>query len=278
MGHIQGSAKELLKLLIRARQVFKDRQILFISLAFPVLASFSLVAVFPSSLNYSMLFVSRSYYDQRANSETYNLYPGFIPPLSTLSLISILPNFGYNTGIIQITGISGTNFVDGLTIKLVKSGETDIAATDISFESASKITCKFDLTGKRKGSWDLVVTNPDDNSVILTNAFTVNSWAVSGLLVNYPNPFDPVNEETTVIYELSSDKEVSMIVFDIAANVVLKRSYRSGTNGGRAGENSVKWDGRNDMGEMVGNGLYFCRVVDKGSGTVLAKGRIAVLR
>ena len=47
-------------------------------------------------------------------------------------------------------------------MKLVKAGEADIAATNVTVESATKITCTVDLTGKAVGGWTVRVTNVVD--------------------------------------------------------------------------------------------------------------------
>lgn len=194
-----------------------------------------------------------------------------------LSVSSITPSTGYNTGTINITKIEGTDF-NGSTVKLTKSGESDINGTEVTVVSVSKIICNFDLTGKATGIWDLVVTNSDGQSATLANAFTMKSWVTIGNLMNYPNPFDPTKEQTRIVYPLVSNADTMVLIFNISRELVWKRNFSSGASGGKAGDNSVVWDGINDFGEIAGNGIYFCRVIDRTTGNVLAKGKIAVSR
>ncbi|HJN69584.1 MAG TPA: T9SS type A sorting domain-containing protein, partial [Candidatus Marinimicrobia bacterium] len=70
---------------------------------------------------------------------------------------------------------------------------------------------------------------------------------------NYPNPFNPV---TTIRYDLPLGTDVHLVVFDI-----LGREVKTLVNEKQeAGFKSVKWNGRNDMGQTVSAGMYFYRI------------------
>jgi hypothetical protein len=96
------------------------------------------------------------------------------PPSSTPapSVTSITPNTGLNTGSTSVS-ISGANFVSGATVKLTKSGQTNINATSVNVSSSTQISCTLNLSGAAAGGWNVVVTNPDAQSGTLTNGFTV---------------------------------------------------------------------------------------------------------
>ena len=101
-------------------------------------------------------------------------YDGTGPTGPTVTAIT--PNSGANTGSVSITNLAGTNFASGATVKLTKSGQTDISGSSVAFVSSSKLTCTFNLTGAVTGTWNVVVTNhPDEQSGTLTNGFTVTS-------------------------------------------------------------------------------------------------------
>jgi hypothetical protein len=68
----------------------------------------------------------------------------------------------------------GTNFATGVTVRLTRTGSTDIAATGVTRVSATAITCKFTFTGAPVGKWSVVVTNSDGGFGMLTDGFTVN--------------------------------------------------------------------------------------------------------
>jgi hypothetical protein len=73
--------------------------------------------------------------------------------------------------------ITGTNFVSGATVKLNRTGYTDIPGTSVVVVSATQITCTFDLLNVQAGAWNLAVTNPDGRGALRTNYLTVNSPA-----------------------------------------------------------------------------------------------------
>ncbi|MEZ4763408.1 MAG: FlgD immunoglobulin-like domain containing protein [Calditrichia bacterium] len=71
---------------------------------------------------------------------------------------------------------------------------------------------------------------------------------------NYPNPFNP---ETTVKFSLAaqhkSDQNVKVLVFNALGQQV--RELYNGTL--QPGTYEMKWDGRNQSGELLGSGTYF---------------------
>jgi len=58
-------------------------------------------------------------------------------------------------------------------VKLKRTGESDIDATNVTVVNASSITCTFDLTNKRPGPWDVVVINPSATPVSKVGVFQV---------------------------------------------------------------------------------------------------------
>lgn len=91
-------------------------------------------------------------------------------PGPTASAIS--PSGG-NTGSVVLM-VTGGNLLLGATVKLTKTGQTDIVATGIE-ALGDTCKCRLDLTGRAAGQWNVVVTNPDGQSITLPNAFTIIS-------------------------------------------------------------------------------------------------------
>jgi len=73
------------------------------------------------------------------------------------------------------------------------------------------------------------------------------------LISNYPNPFNPV---TTINFSLPLDSKVRVSIFNIKGQKVatLKDEYFT------AGDHSVVWNGKDDSGNSVSSGVFFCRV------------------
>ena len=58
-------------------------------------------------------------------------------------------------------------------VRLVKSGESDIVASNVVRVSENEITCDFNLSGAVSGLWDIVVTNDEGRSDTLVGGFEV---------------------------------------------------------------------------------------------------------
>ena len=106
--------------------------------------------------------------------------------------------------VIQAT-VTGQDFATGgepPTVALTQVGQAAIVATDVVVVDSSELTCQFDLTEANGGLWNLVVTNPNDDYWVLSEAYTVLSYLHLPYLVNnYPPPPDPLFavEDTMVI-------------------------------------------------------------------------------
>ena len=70
------------------------------------------------------------------------------------------------------------------------------------------------------------------------------------LYANYPNPFNPT---TTISYDLTKASEVSLTVYNMLGQKIktLEMGQKS------EGHHKVFWDGTNDEGKIVTNGIYF---------------------
>jgi len=93
--------------------------------------------------------------------------------------------------------------------------------------------------------------------------WTSTLFAGSGVvlkLINYPNPFNPELEQTTIEYVLGKSCSVELIIYDLSGREVLSRHYKPGQEGGKFGRNLVYWNGRNQKGQIVQNGTYICCV------------------
>ena len=97
--------------------------------------------------------------------------------------------------------------------------------------------------------------------------------AVTELLPNYPNPFNP---ETWIPYRLAEDAFVTLTIYDTAGQVV--RTLDVGHRIASAYETRSKaiyWDGRNGLGEGVASGVYFYHL---SAGDYSATRRMVILK
>jgi hypothetical protein len=122
-----------------------------------------------------------------------------LPAAPTISTIT--PAYGYNTGIVSITDLSGTGFSSDATVKLTKTGQTNISATGVSV-SSTKITGNFDLNGKTAGYWNVVVTNPDGQSATKSEGFEIRIPSAAITLTSI-TPAYGMNDEIVSITNLA---------------------------------------------------------------------------
>lgn len=82
------------------------------------------------------------------------------------------------------------------------------------------------------------------------------------LEANYPNPFNP---STTIAFNLPQSGRPVVTVYNLKGQMV-----KTLTNAEPypAGEHSIVWDGRDQAGQPVSSGLYFCRLSFEGKSTV----------
>lgn len=84
---------------------------------------------------------------------------------------------------------------------------------------------------------------------------------------NYPNPFNPdIDIYTNIAYKLSEDVDVKIEFRN--TNGQLIRTLDLGYQ--QAGDRVARWDGRNEVGEKVSDGVYFY-TIKAGKSTVIGK-------
>ena len=101
-------------------------------------------------------------------------------------------------------------------------------------------------------SLDAVAAAPLSRSLAAPQVATPDQ---TGLLVNYPNPFNP---ETWIPYHLAIAGDVAITIYDVRSTVVRQLDLghqREGYYTGRS--RAAYWNGKNEVGEPVASGVYF---------------------
>jgi Calx-beta domain-containing protein/carboxypeptidase family protein len=99
---------------------------------------------------------------------------GLILP-DDLGITRVTPASAGDSGTATVT-IDGGGFAPGSTVRLERTGETDVHGTVVrESPDRSRVVASFDLTGVEHGAWDLVVTAPGQGGASATApaAFTV---------------------------------------------------------------------------------------------------------
>jgi len=84
----------------------------------------------------------------------------------------ISPSYGGSDASVSTT-ITGSNFQSGAKARLTRAGIAAIGASMETVSSSTEIDCTFIFSKAEKGSYNLVVTNPDGRSSTLMGAFTI---------------------------------------------------------------------------------------------------------
>ena len=79
------------------------------------------------------------------------------------------------------------------------------------------------------------------------------------LHANYPNPFNP---ETWIPYQLATDSDITIRIYDASGRIVrmLFTGHQAAGYYLSRGE-AAYWDGKNELGEQVASGVYICELV-----------------
>jgi hypothetical protein len=159
------------------------------------------------------------------------------------------------------------------------SGDGTLAPTDSLTDDGG--VARADFLSARHPGHDLIRASA--SSVVadldLTTAF-VDPNAAGGHFTNYPNPFHPPAEGTTLAWKLDDFAEVTLRLFTSSGDLVLERRFGRGTPGGMPGLNEWVWDGRNGQGRVVASGGYVALVEAQGTGETqyVIRRRVAVVR
>jgi len=198
------------------------------------------------------------------------------------TITSITPATGLNNAAVSITGLIGTNFRSGAAVKLQKTGQSDIIASNVSVVSVTKITCVFDITNADPGSWDVVVTNSDSQSAVLSGGFRISApnIEVIGVVRVGTNIVDFQKGAAPITYTLSSDANITLFIFNMRGEKIWEERVVAGSEGGQAGANTIMWDGITAFRARASAGVYFVyvNVIENGQTRTLAKTKFAVLK
>ena len=75
----------------------------------------------------------------------------------------------------------------------------------------------------------------------------------SNLYQNYPNPFNP---STAIPFSVPLNQDVRLNIYDLLGKEVLAVNFNKLTKG----HHTFTWDGKNQLGNLVGAGVYFYRL------------------
>ncbi len=190
-----------------------------------------------------------------------NRYPWFIDGNSTTRSVAENTEPGQN-----IDRRISAKDPDGDAFSYYLRG-TDAASFSI-VSTTGQLQTKENLDYETKSSYSVTVyvidvKTKNDKISVTINVTDVEGAAPSAqpspdttaLLSNYPNPFNP---ETWIPYQLANASDVQITIYD-ARGVIVRRLELGHQRAGYyiTQSSAAHWDGRNNLGERVANGIYF---------------------
>ena len=153
--------------------------------------------------------------------------------------------------------LNGDGLVDIVDLALVAGAFDEEAAAPAAQPQVLELFTAADVRQWLNQAQGRHLTDPTFQSGIrfLEQLLTALTPKETALLPNYPNPFNP---ETWIPYHLSNDADVQIWIYDTKG--VLVRRLDLGHQMAGYYTDRVKaayWNGRNESGEPVANGLYF---------------------
>lgn len=127
----------------------------------------------------------------------------------------------------------------------------------IAFDSTGITQTSVDTASNRiyasVAHFSTLVVKPKSSSPTGINSEPVEVPKGFALEQNYPNPFNP---ETSIHYRIPNASHVKLTVYNSLGQVVQTLINKSLP----AGEYSVRWNGRDQLGNKASSGMYFYRI------------------
>lgn len=124
------------------------------------------------------------------------------------------------------------------------------------------------------GARPVPVTAAFSQTLLIQQKFTLVPSGLTESFFSYPNPFSPVRQEATIVYNLSSAKPATLTIYTLTGDEVLKKEIPAPAS--TAEPIQIKWDGRNGDGKIVLNGVYIAVLAVDGEAEIRTK--IAVVK
>ena len=172
-----------------------------------------------------------------------------------------------------------TNFVIGpqesRTIRLIADFKTtDYKSVILEIPQTGVIAKYFEGPNVDQ---NVTVTSLAGGNKILSYEVALKGNNLEESFIIQDNPFNPNIRPVQFTFELSEEAPVEFQVFSLTGELVYEKLFQPGTVGASVGENIISWDGCNNSGKMVLNGVYIASIVNKGTGDY-ARIKVAVVK
>jgi hypothetical protein len=179
----------------------------------------------------------------------------------------------FSWSITDRNGLASSSLELALDGQAVDEDERTVQATGEAGGLLVQYTPDFRDDPAAAHALSLTVRDAAGNPRLLETAFRVTADFQLAYLGNYPNPFD---RETRFIYSLSGIADrVEVRIYTVAGRRI-RTLHKAGPV---INYDEIFWDGRDEVGEPVANGVYFYRFIARGEGGEISRqGKMARIK
>ena len=127
-----------------------------------------------------------------------------------------------------------------------------------------------------KGDYDVKVNKAANTQGVITIMesnpvdFSISAAGAAETITAYPNPFNGGKEVINLIVnDAKGATNISFIIYDMTAKIVYQATGAA---------TQITWDGYDTHHDLVADGAYLVRVINENTKTLLAKGKILVVK
>ncbi|MGE4170059.1 MAG: S8 family serine peptidase [Candidatus Margulisiibacteriota bacterium] len=148
----------------------------------------------------------------------------------------------------------------------------DFASVSLNVSDQTSVQIQVGIADT-SGNWGQSSSLSLKNAPLAATAFTIfGPQGTTSPIINTPNPFNPQKENTVIEFQVNQDAVVTFLLYDLNANLIRKWQWSG------VGYRAEPWDGKDDAGAFVPNGVYICVLKAEGNGqAILKKFKIAVI-
>ena len=129
---------------------------------------------------------------------------------------------------------------------------------------------------------DEELTPLSESTMMITGINSVFPRDPGEAFITYPNPFGKNQDYANIRFYMNKNGDVEIRIFTLVGELVWTKIVQGEISGPHDGRDDARyrWDGKNDKGYMVLNGVYICvlRIKEQGGGTKTYTKKIAYIK
>ncbi len=199
-----------------------------------------------------------------------------VVPSSLVSSASL--RYNDQTSVTAVTDGNALRFNLGETLGIPATAKITVKVTDqpalsdftLYIDSLSLSASYQTAVGPRP----VPITASFAQKLVIQQKFTLVSSNLTESFFAFPNPFSPLHEQSMIVYNLGTSRPATLTIYTLAGEEVLSRGIPA--PGSISEPMQIPWDGRNNDGQIVLNGVYIAVLAVEGEGEIRIK--IAVVK